>query len=140
MRNKLSEHHTRKHRVRRCPASQKIKMTSTHTCNGSRGLPELCQWERDDWSLHLSTLLSGRALEVYARLPIKQARDFDTLKSALLRWYDLTPDGFRRRFYDARRDADENGTEYLSRTSRYLLRWIELTEIEKTYEAITELR
>ena len=32
---------------------------------------ELCKWEKDDWALHLSTLLSGKALEVYARLPVE---------------------------------------------------------------------
>ena len=100
---------------------------------------ELCKWEAQDWALHLSALLTGRALEVYARLPADEAKDFEKLKSALLRRYDMTEDGFRRKFHDARRDPDEGGAEYLSRTSRYLTRWIELAGIYETFERLKEL-
>ena len=51
----------------------------------------------------------------------------------------MTVDGFRRRFQEARREADEGGLEYLSRTSRYLLRWIQLAEIDDTFEALFEM-
>ena len=34
---------------------------------------ELCKWERNDWAMHLSVLLSGKALEVYARLSVLEA-------------------------------------------------------------------
>ena len=100
---------------------------------------ELCKWEGSDWALHLSALLSGRALEVYARLPADKAKDFKKLKIALLRRYDLTLDGFRRKFYEARRESDEGGLEYLSRTSRYLTRWIQLAEVDETFQDLKEL-
>ena len=100
---------------------------------------ELCKWERRDLALHLSVLLSGKALEVYARLSVEEAKDYDTLKAALLRRYDLSADGFRRRFHEARREADEGGIEYLCRTSRYLMRWIQLAEVDETFAGLCEL-
>ena len=32
-------------------------------------------WRRDQWAVYLSALLNGKALEVYSRLPIKDAQD-----------------------------------------------------------------
>jgi len=45
----------------------------------------LQDWQEDDWAIHLSALLKGRALEVYSRLTETEARSYSKLKSALLR-------------------------------------------------------
>ena len=54
---------------------------------------ELNKWPATDWSLHLSALLRGKALEVYARLPAEDAKNYEQLKEALLRRYELSADG-----------------------------------------------
>ena len=100
---------------------------------------EVNKWPETDWALHLSTLLTGQALALYARLPAEEARDYKGLKAALLRRYELTVDGFRKRFHEARRDIDETATEFLGRSSRYLTRWVELAGIERTYDKLFDL-
>ena len=100
---------------------------------------EVNKWPEADWALHLSTLLTGQALALYARLPAEEARDYNELKAALLRRYELTADGFRKRFHEARRDIDETATEFLGRSSRYLTRWVELAGIEQTYDKLFDL-
>ena len=47
-------------------------------------------------------LLSGHALEVYLRLSQGEAMDYECLKLALLKRYDFTKFGYRRRFCDAK--------------------------------------
>ena len=100
---------------------------------------EVNKWPETDWALHLSKLLTGQALALYARLPTEEARDYKGLKAALLRRYELTVDGFRKRFHEARRDIDETATEFLGRSSRYLTRWVELAGIEPTYDKLFDL-
>ena len=100
---------------------------------------ELNKWPETDWSLHLSALLRGQALEVYARLPAEDAKDYKQLKEALLRRYELSADGFRRKFYESRREDKETASEFLCRTSRYLQRWIQLSKAEETYEGLFEM-
>ena len=56
------------------------------------------KWNRDNWGAHLSALLKGKALDVFARLPPEDALDFDELKAALYKRFDMTEDGFRKRF------------------------------------------
>ena len=100
---------------------------------------EVNKWPETDWALHLSTLLTGQALALYARLPAEEARDHKELKAALLRRYELTIDEFRKRFHEARRDIDETATEFLGRSSGYLTRWVELAGIEQTYDQLFDL-
>ena len=54
--------------------------------------------DRGDWAVHLSTLLRGKALEVYSRLPTEDALNYDMLMTALQKRYQMTEDGFRNKF------------------------------------------
>ena len=65
------------------------------------------KWPKPTWATHLSALLKGRALDVYALLPSEYALDYDFLKDALLKRYDLTEDGFKRKFRSCKPDIGE---------------------------------
>ncbi|XP_071486349.1 uncharacterized protein [Diadema antillarum] len=97
-------------------------------------------WDREEWSLPLSTLLTGKALEVYTRLPSEDANDYDKLKSALLHRYELTEEGFREKFRPINYPEEgETYSQFSERLRRYLLRWVELAEIEQSFEGLCEL-
>jgi len=66
------------------------------------------------WATYLAALLKGPALDVYARLPPDQSEDYDRLKSALLRRYSLTADGYKHRFYDSRAEKNESPHQYIA--------------------------
>jgi len=83
-------------------------------------------------ALYLLALLNGRALDVYSMLPVKQANNYDQLKAALLKRYQLSADGFKRRFRSAKPEPGETPTQFLTRIDNYLQRWIELAKAEKT--------
>jgi len=56
-------------------------------------------WRRDQWAVYLSALLKDKALDVYSRLPIKDAQDYEVLKDALLKIsIDLEDQSDRRKF------------------------------------------
>ena len=48
------------------------------------------KWEPDTWAIGLSALLQGKALDVYALMPKEDALNYDKLKVALLKRYELT--------------------------------------------------
>lgn len=54
-------------------------------------------WHRNNWGAHLSALLKGKALDVFVRLPPESALKFDELKKALMKRFDMTEDGFRKK-------------------------------------------
>ena len=100
---------------------------------------ELQNWNPNDWAVYLAALLRGKALEVYARLTEEGSKDYKTLKEALLRRYQLTEDGYKRRFHSAKSDQGESPPQFIARLKKYLLRWIELAGINQTYEAVCDL-
>jgi len=100
---------------------------------------EMQGWPAADWALYLSALLKGKSLQCYSRLGEVDARDYNKLKAALLRRFDLTADGFRRKFYDSKRDREETAAEFVVRLAGYLDRWIHLVGIESTFEDLKAL-
>ena len=86
------------------------------------------KWEKSDWAVCLSALLTGRALEVYTRLSEAHAVDYERLKKALLLRYELTEEGYRSKFRNSVPDDDETSTQFIVRLGNYLRRWIEMAE------------
>lgn len=89
------------------------------------------KWNRDNWGAHLSALLKGKALDVFARLPPEDALDVDELKAALYKRFDMTEDGFRKRFRSSKPEGSETFLQFSSRMDSYLERWVELSKTKK---------
>jgi len=64
-------------------------------------------WNKGQWAVYLSALLKGKALEVYSRLPVKDAQDYEILKDILLKRFNLTEKGFKQKFKSARAEIGE---------------------------------
>ena len=58
--------------------------------------------KKGQWPVYLSALLKGRALDVYSQLPVKDAQDYETMKDALLKTFNLTQEGFKQKFKTAK--------------------------------------
>ena len=97
------------------------------------------KWEKTGWASKLSALLSGRALEVYSRLSEEAAQDYDRVKLALMKRYDLTEDDYRRKFRASKPEVDETPEQLIVRLDRYLLRWLELSNTERSFEGLKDL-
>ena len=100
---------------------------------------DTAKWHRTGWASKLSALLSGQALEVYSRLSEEAARDYDKVKIALMKRYDLTEDGYRRKFRASKPELDESPDQFIVRLDRYLLRWLELSDTERTFDGLKDL-
>ena len=68
--------------------------------------------EIDFYGVHVSTLLTGNARDVYCRLPLALANDHGYLKKALLAKYQLTVDDYRRKVFSVRQANGENFTDF----------------------------
>ena len=84
----------------------------------------------------MSALLQGRALDVYDRLSVDDAADYEKLKEALLKNYDMTERGFRKKFRYERAETSETFIQFSSRLRSYLNKWLKMAKIEESYEAV----
>ena len=67
------------------------------------------------------------------------AKDYDQLKEALLKRYDLTEDGFRTKFREAKPEIGESPEQFIIRLRNYLSRWIELSNTTEDFESVCNL-
>ena len=84
------------------------------------------KWPAEEWATNLSTLLQGKALEVYSRLSTEDANDHEKLCEALLKRYQLTEEGFRQKFRNSKQEIGETAGQFVIRLSNYLVRYMEL--------------
>jgi len=97
------------------------------------------KWPREIWSANLSALLKGRALDVFSRLPVAQALDYRELRDALLKRFELTEEGFRRKFRTSRLEQGETFGQFAIRLGSYYERWIDMANVERTYDGLKDL-
>ncbi|XP_069106410.1 uncharacterized protein [Argopecten irradians] len=72
-------------------------------------------------------------------MPSTQINDYDELKKALLRRYELTEEGFRVKFNEGKPEKGETAFQFVARLTRYLTRWTQMSEIVKSFEGLTDL-
>ena len=96
------------------------------------------KWDKNVWAAYLSALLKGRALDVYDRLSTEDAADYDKLKDALLKNFDMTERGFRKKFRDSRPESSETFIQFSSRLCSYLNKWLTMAKVEKSFEAVCD--
>ena len=53
--------------------------------------------------------------------------------------YDLTEDGYRRKFRASKPEVDENPEQFIVRLDRYLLRWLGLSKTERSFQGLKDL-
>lgn len=81
------------------------------------------KWPRDAWSLLLQCTLVGKAQEAYASLPVGDCLDFDKVKHAVLRAYELVPEAYRQRFRRLRKQHDQTYVEFVRDKEVLFDRW-----------------
>jgi len=97
------------------------------------------RWSKGQWSVYLSARLKGKALEVHSRLPVKDAQDYEILKEALLKQFNLTEEGFKQKFKSARAEDGEAPTQFIARLENYFMRWIDSANVEKDFDGLMNL-
>ena len=89
-----------------------------------------------EYSVRLSTLLSGKALEIYASLPVEVTDNYESLKTALLAGFNKTPEFYRTEFRTLKIGPDENFGQFSAKLSRLLDFWVSSRKVEKNYESL----
>ena len=84
-------------------------------------------WPEEIWAVSLSPLLTGKGLQVYSSMPSNQANDYEELKKAILKRYQLTEEGFRLKFREGIPEKGETVFQFMARMRKFSkggLRWL----------------
>ena len=72
-----------------------------------------------DYATNLRSCLTGEAFEVYSRLSPEDSVDYDKLKEALLQRFQITEEGFRKKFRNGKPKDGETIVQFLARIKNY---------------------
>ena len=78
-------------------------------------------------------------MAVYSRLSPAQAADYNCLKDALLKRFQLTEEGFRNKFRTCSPDQGETPLQFVARLEHYLSRWVEMGKCFETFDGLKQL-
>ncbi len=75
------------------------------------------------WSLLIQCTLTGKAQEVCSTLSVVDGLDYDKLKSAVLRAYELVPEAYRQKFRSHVKNVSQTYVEYAREKNVLFDKW-----------------
>ncbi len=69
------------------------------------------QWPKEDWAIHLIPLLTGKARSAFVAMDPSHTQDYDFVKTAILKKYEINAETYRLRFRNLNTPADESPQE-----------------------------
>ena len=90
--------------------------------------------KKERWIYKLTPHLTGKAQQAYVAISQADAEDYDKVKAAILRRYDVTEESYRRRFREAKPKQGETHRELSVRLEDLVSKWL------KKYKSIEEIK
>ena len=101
-------------------------------------IAELLNIDPNTYAVRLGTLLTGKAVNIYAALPIDTIKDYNLLKSALLHGFNKTPENYRLEFRSLKVSPGETYEQFCSQLGRCLDNWLRSNNVTSTYESLRD--
>ncbi|KAL2077897.1 hypothetical protein ACEWY4_025582 [Coilia grayii] len=99
-------------------------------------LAAACEWPKEDWAIHLIPLLTGKARSAFIAMDPENNMDFDKLKEAILKKYEINAETYRAQFRALETNQDETPQELYVRLKDLFCKWVKYDSSSK--EALME--
>ena len=96
-------------------------------------------WPKECWSMLLQTVLTGKAQRAYATLPTENCTDYDLVKAAVLKSFELVPEAYRQKFRTQRKTENQSYVEFLREKENALDKWCDSKRIDGDAEKLRQL-
>ena len=96
-------------------------------------------WPKECWSMLLQTVLTGKAQRAYATLPTENCVDYDLVKAAVLKSFELVPEAYRQKFRTQRKTENQSYVEFLREKENALDKWCDSKRIDGDAEKLRQL-
>ena len=92
------------------------------------------EWPKEVWTLLLQSLLLGKAREVYSALLVDQSLDYDVVKTAILKAFELVPEAYQQQFCGCRKEESQTYVEFAQTKKNLFDRWCTATEVNTEFD------
>ena len=98
-----------------------------------------CGWPRDCWALMLQSVLKGKAQHAYSALSADDCADYNAVKSAVLKAYELVPEAYRQKFRNLRKPDYQTHVEFAHEKEVFFERWCTSKEVNDDFDNLKQL-
>ncbi|CAH2251672.1 71 kDa, partial [Pelobates cultripes] len=96
------------------------------------------QLPSDQWGRYLTPQLKGKALDVFVSLPPETDNNYEAIKYALQKTFNLTPESYRKKFRSMQQCPSSSCILYVAQLETTFWQWV--TGVQATtYEALNDL-
>lgn len=94
---------------------------------------------KETWPIRLTSVLSPGANEVVARLSEEDSKEYDKVRTSLLKKYQLTSEVFRSKFRYGKRKSDESYAEFAYHLQTNFNEWVKCEKVDGCYDKLVQL-
>ena len=102
-------------------------------------IAENLKWPKESWTLLLQSVFVGKAREIYSSLSIEQCQNYDAVKKAVLKAYELVPEAYRQKFRSAKKESNQTHVEFARVQEQMLDRWLSSKNVNEDFKQLRQL-
>ena len=87
----------------------------------------------------IAQCLLGKAQEIYLSLSVKQSSNYDHVKEAILKAYELVPEAYRQKFRNYLKYDSKTHVEFAREKENLFNRWCHSKEVGKDFEKLKQM-
>ena len=96
-------------------------------------------WPKESWVLLLQSVLVGKAQEIYGSLSVEQSSNYEHVKEAILKAYELVPEAYRQKFRNYLKYDSKTHVEFAREKENLFNRWCHSKEIGQDFKKLKQL-
>ena len=96
-------------------------------------------WPKESWELLLQSVLVGKAQEIYGSLSVEQSSNYEHVKEAILKAYELVPEAYRQKFRNYLKYDSKTHVEFAREKENLFNRWCHSKEIGQDFKKLKQM-
>ena len=84
-------------------------------------------------------MFTGKAREIYSSLSIEQCQNYDAVRKAVLKAYELVPEAYRQKFRSAKKESNQTHVEFARVQEQMLDRWLSSKNVNEDFKQLRQL-
>lgn len=97
------------------------------------------KWPKEVWTLLLQSALIGKARDTFTSLSIEQSSNYDLVKKAILKAYELVPEAYRQKFRSSEKTPEQTHVEFARDKEQLFDRWLASKQVDKNFDQLKQL-
>ena len=95
-------------------------------------------WPKESWVLLLQSVLVGKAQEIYGSLSVEHSSNYEHVKEAILKAYELVPEAYRQKLNYLKFDSKTH-VEFAREKENLFNRWCYSMEISQDFKKLKQM-